>query len=111
MNFENSRQVLPPTWAISTPLLQPPFQPADLTNLSLVGPDNYEPPCPIQVGEVCNNTIDVQTWVTICLPFFEQGSIYNAYNIAQPFSAAREYNVRRNTAQFHGLPVGSRWLP
>ena len=29
----------------------------------------------------------MQTWVTICLPFFEQGSIYNAYNIAQPFSA------------------------
>ena len=86
-NFENSRQVLPPTWAISTALLKPPFQPADLTNLSLVGPDNYEPPCPIQVGEVCNNTIDVQTWVTICLPYFEQGTIYNAYNIAQPFTA------------------------
>jgi len=87
MNFESSRQVLPPTWAISTALLKPPFQPADLTNLALVGPDNYEPPCPIQIGEVCNNMIDVQTWVTICLPYFEQGSIYNAYNIAQPFSA------------------------
>ena len=86
-NFESSRQVLPPTWAISTALLKPPFQPADLTNLAIVGPDNYEPPCPIQVGEVCNNMIDVQTWVTICLPYFEQGSLYNAYNIAQPFSA------------------------
>ena len=86
-NFENSRQVLPPTWAISTPLLQPPFQKVDLTNVGLVGPDNYEPPCPIQVGEVCNNMVDVQTWVTICLPYFEQGSLYNAYNIAQPFSA------------------------
>jgi prepilin-type N-terminal cleavage/methylation domain-containing protein len=99
-NFENSRQVLPPTWAITTSLLQPPYQPADLTNISLVGPDNYEPPCPSQVPEVCNNQnskipnsptpnspIDVQTWVTICLPFFEQGSIYNAYNIAQPFTA------------------------
>jgi len=86
-NFENSRQVLPPTWAISTPLLKPPYQPADLTNVSIVGPDNYEPPCPTQIGEVCNNAVDVQTWVTICLPYFEQGSIYNAYNIAQPFSA------------------------
>ncbi len=86
-NFENSRQVLPPTWAISTALLKPPFQPADLTNMSIVGPDNYEPPCPVQVAEVCNNSIDVQTWVTICLPYFEQGSIYNAYNIAQAFSA------------------------
>ena len=33
-NFENSRLVLPPTWAISTALLQPPYQPADLTNLA-----------------------------------------------------------------------------
>jgi prepilin-type N-terminal cleavage/methylation domain-containing protein len=86
-NFENSRLVLPPTWAISTALLQPPFQKADLTNMSVVGPDNYEPPCPIQIGEVCNNMIDVQSWVTICLPFFEQGNIYNAYNIAQPYTA------------------------
>jgi prepilin-type N-terminal cleavage/methylation domain-containing protein len=87
LNFESSRQTLPPTWAISTALLKPPYQPADLTNLSLVGPDNYEPPCPIQVGEVCNNMIDVQTWVTICLPYIEQGTVYNAYNIAQPYSA------------------------
>jgi prepilin-type N-terminal cleavage/methylation domain-containing protein len=87
LNFESSRQVLPPTWAISTALLKPPYQPADLTNLALVGPDNYEAPCPIQVGEVCNNAIDVQTWVTICLPYYEQASVYNAYNISQPFSA------------------------
>ena len=93
-NFESSRLVLPPTWAITTALLQPPNQPADLTNLSLVGPDNYEPPCPIQIGEVCNNTIDVQTWVTICLPYFEQGSIYNAYDIAQPFGCARSTRFR-----------------
>ncbi len=92
-NFENSRLVLPPTWCITTALLQPPYTtvsvgaPVDLTNINQVGPDNYEPPCPIQVPEVCNNTIDVQTWVTICLPFFEQGNIYNAYNIAQPFTA------------------------
>ncbi len=55
--------------------------------MSIVGPDNYEPPCPLQVAEVCNNAIDVQTWVTICLPYFEQGTIYNAYNISQPYSA------------------------
>ena len=92
-NFEVTRLVLPPTWAISTALLRPPYTtaiygaPIDLTNLAQVGPDNYEPPCPIQVGEVCNNTIDVQTWVTICLPYFEQGTVYNAYNIAQPYTA------------------------
>ena len=34
-NFENSRLVLPPTWAISTALLQPPYQPAaTLTTIS-----------------------------------------------------------------------------
>jgi prepilin-type N-terminal cleavage/methylation domain-containing protein len=86
-NFENSRLVLPPTWAISTALLKPPFQQYDLTNQSLVGPDNYEPPCPAQITEVCNNMLDAQTWVTICLPFFEQGSLYNAYNISQAYTA------------------------
>ena len=25
LNFESSRQILPPTWAISTPLLKPPY--------------------------------------------------------------------------------------
>ena len=60
-NFENSRQVLPPTWAISTALLRPPFQPVDLTSLPTNDP-NYEPPCPNQVAEVCNNRIDVQSW-------------------------------------------------
>ena len=85
-NFENSRQVLPPTWAISTALLKPPFQPIDLTALPVSNP-NYEAPCPVQVGEVCNNQIDVQTWATIIFPFLEQGTLYNAYNIAQPFSA------------------------
>jgi prepilin-type N-terminal cleavage/methylation domain-containing protein len=85
-NFESSRQVLPPTWAISTALLKPPFQPIDLTSLPTSNP-NYEAPCPVQVGEVCNNQIDVQTWATIIFPFLEQGNLYNAYNIAQPFSA------------------------
>src|SRR4051794_16609668 len=30
-NFESSRQIFPPAWAISSPLLRPPFQPIDLT--------------------------------------------------------------------------------
>jgi len=85
-NFENCRQVLPPTWAISSALLKPPFQPIDLTSLPTSNP-NHEPPCPIQVAEVCNNQLDVQTWVTIIFPFLEQGTLYNAYNIAAPFSA------------------------
>jgi prepilin-type N-terminal cleavage/methylation domain-containing protein len=85
-NFENSRLVLPPTWAISTVLLKPPLQPVDLTSLPVTNP-NYEPPCPIQVGEVCNNQIDVQSWPTIIFPFLEQSAIYSDYNISQPFSA------------------------
>jgi prepilin-type N-terminal cleavage/methylation domain-containing protein len=85
-NFENSRQVLPPTWAISTALLKPPLQPIDLTSLPTNNP-NYEPPCPIQVGEVCNNQIDVQSWPAIIFPFVEQNNLYNFYNIAMPFSA------------------------
>jgi prepilin-type N-terminal cleavage/methylation domain-containing protein len=103
-NFENSRLVLPPTWAISTALLRPPYQSADVTNLSLVGPDNYEPPCPIQIGEVCNNTIDVQTWVTICLPYFEQGTTYNAYNISQPFSAPVNTTIVKTQLNFMVCP-------
>jgi hypothetical protein len=85
-NFENSRQVLPPTWAISTALLKPPYQPVDLTSLPSTNP-NYQAPCPLTISEVCNQTVDVQTWTTLVLPFFEQSQMYNAYNLAQPFSA------------------------
>ena len=72
-NFESSRQVLPPTWAISTALLKPPFQPVDLTSLPTTNP-NYEP-LPEPGGEVCNNRIDVQSWPAIILPFLEQAAI------------------------------------
>jgi prepilin-type N-terminal cleavage/methylation domain-containing protein len=86
MNFENSRLVLPPTWAISTALLKPPYQQVDLTSLPTSNP-NYEPPCPSQVGEVCNNQIDVQSWPTIIMPFLEQAALYSAYNLSMPFTA------------------------
>ena len=85
LNFENSRQVLPPTWAISTALLKPPFQSIDLTSVppALGG----EPPCPIQISEVCNQSVDVQAWPSLVLPFVEQSSLYSSYNLAVPFSA------------------------
>ncbi len=86
LNFESSRQVLPPTWAISTPLLKPPYQPVDLTSLPNTNP-NYQAPCPIAIGEVCNQAVDVQSWTTLVLPFVEQSALYNSYNVAQPFSA------------------------
>src|SRR5262245_21004468 len=85
-NFENSRQVLPPTWAISSALLKPPFQPIDLTSLPSTHP-SYIPTCPTQIGEVCNQQIDVQSWPAIILPFVEQTTIYNFFNLSQPFTA------------------------
>lgn len=85
-NFESSRGILPPAWAISTALLKPPYYPIDLTALPTNHP-NYQPPCPKEVSEVCNNEIDVQSWPALILSFVEQAQMYNAYNIAQPFSA------------------------
>ena len=102
-NYESSRQVLPPAWAISTALLRPPFQPVDLTSLPKNDP-NYEPPCPNQVTEVCNNQIDVQSWPTIILPFLEQGNLNNTYNISLPFSSPREHDDGRDTAQRMSCP-------
>jgi prepilin-type N-terminal cleavage/methylation domain-containing protein len=102
-NFENSRQVLPPTWAITTALLKPPLQPIDLTALPPSNP-NYEPPCPMQVGEVCNNQIDVQSWPAIILPFVEQGTMYNAYNIGQPFTAPSNTTIVGTQLSFMNCP-------
>ena len=102
-NFENSRLVLPPTWAISTPLLRPPFQPVDLTSLPTSNP-SYEPQCPSQVGEVCNNAIDVQSWPAIILPFVEQGTMYNAYNLGMPFSAPSNTTIVGTQLSFMNCP-------
>jgi hypothetical protein len=41
----------------------------------------------MQVGEVCNQQIDVQSWPALILPFVEQAPIYNFFNLSQPFSA------------------------
>ena len=102
-NFESSRQIFPPAWAISTPLLKPPFQPIDLTALPNTNP-NYQPPCPTQVGEVCNNQIDVQSWPAIILPFMEQAAMYNAFNLAQPFSAPVNTTVVGTQLAFMNCP-------
>jgi prepilin-type N-terminal cleavage/methylation domain-containing protein/prepilin-type processing-associated H-X9-DG protein len=82
-NFESTKSFFPPTWAISTPLLNPPFQKVSLVNRP---PDNI-PPCPIGLNEVCDNAIDVQSWPTLLLPYFEQAGMFNAYNMAQSFAA------------------------
>jgi prepilin-type N-terminal cleavage/methylation domain-containing protein len=85
-NFESTRQCFPPTWAISTALLKPPYQKIDLTSLPPSNP-NYEDPCPAAIAEVCNQQIDVQTWTTLVLPFVEQSGLFNGFNIAQPYTA------------------------
>ena len=102
-NFESSRQIFPPAWAISSPLLKPPFQPIDLTSLPNTNP-NYQPPCPTQVGEVCNNQIDVQSWPAIILPFMEQAAMYGAFNLAQPFSAPVNTTVVGTQLAFMNCP-------
>ncbi len=102
-NFESSRQILPPTWAISTPLLKPPFQPIDLTSLPPTNP-NYEPPCPIQVGEVCNLAVDVQSWPALILPFAEQAPMYGSFNLSQPFSAPVNTTVVGTELSFMNCP-------
>ncbi|MHC5538896.1 DUF1559 family PulG-like putative transporter [Singulisphaera rosea] len=85
-NFENTRQLFPPTWAISSDILKPPYQPIDLTSLPVTD-SNYQYPCPTQLTEVCNNTKDVQSWPSLLLPFVEQSQMYTAYNLTQSFAA------------------------
>ncbi len=85
-NFEGTKGIFAPTWAISHGLLAPPSQPVDLTTLPPTNP-NYIPPCPTAINEVCDQQIDVQTWTTLLLPYFEQAQMFNAYNIIQPFPA------------------------
>ncbi|MDR3634759.1 MAG: DUF1559 domain-containing protein [Isosphaeraceae bacterium] len=103
MNFESARGTLPPTWAISTPLLKPPYSPVDLTALPPSNP-SYQAPCPSAIGEVCNQVIDVQAWPALVLPFVEQSQMYNAYNIGQPFSAPVNTTVVGSQLNFMVCP-------
>ena len=77
-NFEGSRQIFAPTWAITTYILQ--------LSGAMSGSDPVAP-CPTQVSEVCNQTIDVQSWPALLLPFVEQSALFNALNVGQPFTA------------------------
>ena len=78
-NFENTRQILPPTWVATNDLLGgantlPPNNP------------NYEPPCPIQMTEVCPNSLDIHSFVPLIMPFIEQGNLFNGYNLKIHFA-------------------------
>jgi prepilin-type N-terminal cleavage/methylation domain-containing protein len=79
-NLESTKGFFPPTWAITSALLQPPFQPVSLINRP---PDNI-PACPPQLNEVCDYQIDVQAWPALILPYSEQVAMYNGLNLSQP---------------------------
>jgi prepilin-type N-terminal cleavage/methylation domain-containing protein len=79
-NFENTRQILPPAWTASNDLLQgantlPPTNP------------NYQPSCPTQMTEICPNSLDIHSWVPLLMPFTEQVSLFNNYNLTVSFAS------------------------
>ena len=95
-NFESTKQFFPPTWAISTYLLQAQGQ-------LNTAPDYYQP-CPIQIGEVCSQTIDVQSWPALILPYLEQSASFAAYNLAIPFSSPVNSTITGQQLSFMYCP-------
>jgi len=85
-NFEGTRGFFAPTWAIRAEFLQ------GANTLSPSDP-RYIPDCPAQLGEVCGNAFDLQAWVPFLLPFIEQGTMYNAYNMGVAFPSAQNSTV------------------
>ena len=83
-NFESTYGFFAPTWGISNTFLKPPFQPVDLTSLPATSPD-YIPKCPPQLGLICDNTLDIQSWVPLIMGYTEQIALYNSMNISQAF--------------------------
>jgi len=83
-NFEGTNGFFAPTWGISSTFLKPPFEPVDLTALPSTNP-NYIPACPTQLGIICNNPLDIQSWVPLIMGYMEQNSLYNSINMTQAF--------------------------
>jgi prepilin-type N-terminal cleavage/methylation domain-containing protein len=83
-NFESTNGFFAPTWGITNEFLRPPFSPVDLTRLPANNP-NYIPPCPQQLGIICNNGYDIQSWVPLVMGYMEQVALYNSLNMAQAF--------------------------
>ena len=83
-NFESTYQFYAPTWGISNEFLRPPFQPIDITQLPANNP-NYIPSCPTQLGIICNNPYDIQSWVPLVMGYMEQSSLYNSMNLSVAF--------------------------
>ena len=83
-NFEGTYGFFAPTWGISNTFLRPPFQPVDVTALPSTNP-NYIPACPPELGQICANPLDIQSWVPLIMGYTEQVPLYNSMNIAQAF--------------------------
>ena len=83
-NFEGTNGFFAPTWGITNAFLKPPFSPADLTALPSNNP-NYIPPCPTQLGVVCSNALDIQSFVPLIMGYMEQTVLYNSLNMTQAF--------------------------
>ena len=83
-NFESTYGFFAPTWGITNAFLKPPFEPVDLTSLPSTNP-NYIPPCPPQLGIICNNALDIQSFVPLIMGYMEQTALYNSINMTQAF--------------------------
>ena len=96
-NFESTRQILPPAWIATNDLLQgannlPPSHPY------------YQPGCPIQMSEVCLNSLDIHSWVPLLLPFTEQTAAFNGYNLKIHFATPDNTTVSGSQLNFMLCP-------
>jgi len=85
-NFEGTRGFFAPTWAIRKEFLGTAitYPPTDR---------RYIPDCPMELAEVCSHPYDLQAWVPFLLPFIEQGTMANAFNMAVAFPSAQNSTV------------------
>jgi prepilin-type N-terminal cleavage/methylation domain-containing protein/prepilin-type processing-associated H-X9-DG protein len=97
-NFESSRQYFAPAFVISNSL-------AALEGITFNAPPTNDQPCPsAQFPDICNNgasgaafgapgPINTQGWVQLVLPYLEQSTMYNGYNMMIAFASAQNSTV------------------
>jgi prepilin-type N-terminal cleavage/methylation domain-containing protein/prepilin-type processing-associated H-X9-DG protein len=97
-NFESSRQYFAPAFVISNSL-------AAVSGVTFNVPPTNDQPCPsAQFPEICTNgqsgaalglpgSVDTQGWVQLILPYLEQSTMYNSYNMMIAFSSAQNSTV------------------
>ncbi|WP_435008557.1 DUF1559 domain-containing protein [Tundrisphaera lichenicola] len=79
-NFEGTRNFFAPTWAIREEFLGG-------ANLLPADNPNYIPPCPKQLGDVCDYPYNIHAWVPLIMPFIEQSALSNSYNLSVAFAS------------------------